>query len=69
MDRQLLIKKAWYYIAENDEDANIVIDGKIDDASELIADFVESLIDNGVLKEINKGRGALPISDELENYI
>ena len=57
MERQTLVKKAWNYIADKDEDANIVIDGKIDNAAELIADFVENLINNSVLAETSNDIG------------
>lgn len=51
MKREILLKKAWNYIANNDEYANIIIDGKIDNACELIADFIESLINDNLLIE------------------
>lgn len=43
MNRQELIIKAQLFIAKHDEYAKIIIDSKIDQASELIADFFESI--------------------------
>jgi hypothetical protein len=66
MEKQILVQKAWNYIADKDEDAKIIIDGKIDDASKLIVNFIENLIDNGVLAEILNENSTLPVSDIIQ---
>jgi len=38
---------AWKYIAENDENANIIIDGKIHDGAEFLVKFINYLRDRG----------------------
>ena len=51
MDKKILIQKAYNWIAEQDENGAIISDGDIDIASEFIAEFIQNLIDNGVLAE------------------
>jgi hypothetical protein len=63
MERKEITRRAWMYLADYDEYAKIVIDGKITQACELIADFIENLIDNGVLAEPVNDASALPIPD------
>lgn len=43
MNKEELKRKAWNYIADYDETSRIIPDGNIDDAAELIADFIEHL--------------------------
>jgi hypothetical protein len=43
MNKKELKRKAWNYIADYDETSRIIPDGNIDDAAELIADFIEHL--------------------------
>ena len=61
MDKKLLMQKAYNWIAEQDENAAIISDGDIDIASEFIAEFIQNLIDNGVLAEPSNENAVLPI--------
>ena len=45
MTREQIIKKAWLFIAENDEDAKIIPDGKIEEGKKFLADFAESILE------------------------
>jgi hypothetical protein len=63
MDRKEITRRTWMYLAEHDEYANIVKDGKITQACELIADLIENLIDNGVLAEPKTNASDLRIHD------
>lgn len=61
MDKKILMQKAYNWIAEQDENAAIISDGDIDIASEFIAEFIQNLIDNGVLAEHSDESAVLPI--------
>jgi DNA-binding XRE family transcriptional regulator len=66
MDKILLIKKSYNWIANQDENGAIISDGDIDIASEFIAEFIQNLIDNGVLAEPSNDNEIMPPYIEID---